>query len=98
MTLSGALAGMVGIGEVMGYRYRYYDGFSDGWGFWGIAVALLGRNHPLGIVIAALFFAVLKRGDIFVDGFTRYVSKDLVEVLLAIIILFVASLQRFSKK
>ncbi|HEY0428384.1 MAG TPA: ABC transporter permease [Pyrinomonadaceae bacterium] len=98
MTLSGALAGMVGIGEVLGYRYRYYDGFSDGWGFWGIAVALLGRNHPLGIVIAAIFFAVLKRGDIFVDGFTRYVSKDLVEVLLAIIILFVASLQRFSKK
>jgi ABC-type uncharacterized transport system permease subunit len=98
MTISGALAGMVAIGEVMGYRYRYYDGFSDGWGFWGIAVALLGRNHPLGIVIAALFFAVLKRGDIFVDGFTRYVSKDLVEVLLAIIILFVASLQRFSKK
>lgn len=98
MTISGALAGMVAIGEVMGYRYRYYDGFSDGWGFWGIAVALLGRNHPFGIVIAALFFAVLKRGDIFVDGFTRYVSKDLVEVLLAIIILFVASLQRFSKK
>jgi general nucleoside transport system permease protein len=98
MTISGALAGMVAIGEVLGYRYRYYDGFSDGWGFWGIAVALLGRNHPLGIVIAALFFAVLKRGDIFVDGFTRYVSKDLVEVLLAIIILFVASLQRFSKK
>lgn len=98
MTISGGLAGMVAVGEVLGYRYRYYDGFSDGWGFWGIAVALLGRNHPLGIFFAALFFAVLKRGDIFVDAFTRYVSKDLVEVLLAIIILFVASLQKFSKK
>jgi simple sugar transport system permease protein len=53
MTISGGLAGMVAIGEVLGYRYRYYDGFSDGWGFLGIAVALLGRNHPLGIFIAA---------------------------------------------
>jgi simple sugar transport system permease protein len=98
MAISGALAGMVAIGEVLGYRYRYYDGFSDGWGFLGIAVALLGRNHPLGIVIAALFFAVLKRGEIFVDIETRYVSKDLVEVLQAIIIIFVASLQKFTKK
>jgi simple sugar transport system permease protein len=98
MTISGGLAGMVAIGEVLGYRYRYYDGFSDGWGFLGIAVALLGRNHPLGIFIAAIFFAVLKRGEIFVDIETKYVSKDLVEVLQAIIILFVASLQRFSRK
>ena len=98
MTISGGLAGMVAIGEVLGYRYSYYDGFSDGWGFLGIAVALLGRNHPLGIFIAAVFFAVLKRGEIFVDIETRFVSKDLVEVLQAIIIIFVASLQKFSRK
>lgn len=98
MAISGGLAGMVAIGEVLGYRYRYYDGFSDGWGFLGIAVALLGRNHPLGIFIAAIFFAVLKRGEIFVDIETKYVSKDLVEVLQAIIILFVASLQRYTRK
>ena len=98
MTISGGLAGMVAIGEVLGYRYRYYDGFSNGWGFLGIAVALLGRNHPLGIFIAAVFFAVLKRGEIFVDIETRFVSKDLVEVLQAIIIIFVASLQKFSRK
>ncbi|MCA1609117.1 MAG: ABC transporter permease, partial [Acidobacteria bacterium] len=98
MALSGGLAGMVAIGEVLGYRYRYYDGFSDGWGFLGIAVALLGRNHPLGILIAAIFFAVLKRGEIFVDIETRYVSKDLVVVLQAIIILFVASFQKFTRK
>ena len=98
MAISGALAGMVGINEVLGYRYRYYDGFSANYGFTGIAVALLGRNHPLGILIAAIFFAVLKRGEIFVDIETKYVSKDLVEVLQAIIILFVASLQRFSRK
>jgi simple sugar transport system permease protein len=98
MTISGGLAGMVAIGEVLGYRYRYYDGFSDGWGFLGIAVALLGRNHPIGIFIAAIFFAVLKRGEIFVDIETRFISKDLVEVLQAIIILFVASLQRYTRR
>lgn len=98
MTISGGLAGMVAIGEVLGYRYRYYDGFSDGWGYLGIAVALLGRNHPLGIFIAAIFFAVLKRGEIFVDIETRFVSKDLVEVLQAIIIIFVACLQRYSRR
>ncbi|MEZ5346159.1 MAG: ABC transporter permease [Pyrinomonadaceae bacterium] len=97
MTISGGLAGMVAIGEVMGFRHNYYHGFSAEWGFLGIAVALLGRNHPLGVFIAAIFFAILLRGGIFVDAFTRYVSKDLVEVLQAIIILFVAALQKYSK-
>jgi simple sugar transport system permease protein len=90
MTISGALAGMVAIGEVLGNRHNYYDGFSAEWGFLGIAVALLGRNHPLGIFIAAIFFGVLLRGEIFVDAFTPKVSKDLGWVLQAIIILFVA--------
>lgn len=98
MTISGGLAGMVAIGEVLGSRYLYYHDFSGDVGFWGIAVALLGRNHPLGVFFAALFFAVLQRGGIFVDIETKYVSKDLVEVLQAIVILFVASLQRYSKK
>ena len=50
MAISGGLAGMVGINEVLGYRHRYYDGFSDNYGFTGIAVALLGRNHPVGVI------------------------------------------------
>lgn len=96
MTLSGALAGMVAIGEVLGNRHNYYDGFSDQWGYWGIAVALLGRNHPLGVFIAAIFFGVLMRGEIFVDAFTPKISKDLGQVLQAIIILFVACLQVYA--
>jgi simple sugar transport system permease protein len=91
MTISGALAGMVGINEVLGYRYRYYDGFSDNYGFTGIAVALLGRNHPVGVVISALLFAVLQRGGIPVDAFTQHVTKDIVQVLQGTIILFVAA-------
>jgi ABC-type uncharacterized transport system permease subunit len=91
MIVSGGLAGMVGINEVMGYRYRYYDGFSDNYGFTGIAVALLGRNHPVGVILAALLFGVLQRGGIHVDGFTEHVTKDIVQVLQGIIILFVAA-------
>jgi ABC-type uncharacterized transport system permease subunit len=91
MTISGALAGMVGINEVLGYRYRYYDGFSDNYGFTGIAVALLGRNHPVGVIISALLFAVLQRGGIPVDAFTQHVTKDIVQVLQGTIILFVAA-------
>lgn len=97
MTISGMLAGMVGIGEVLGTRHHFEVGFSADWGFLGIAVALLGRNHPLGVLIAAIFFGVLSRGEIFVDAFTRYVSKDLGWVLLAIIVLAVASLQKYAK-
>ncbi|MDQ3220125.1 MAG: ABC transporter permease [Acidobacteriota bacterium] len=97
MTISGALAGMVAIGEVLGTRHNYYDAFSADWGFLGIAVALLGRNHPLGVLITAIFFGVLLRGEIFVDAFTPRVSKDLGWVLQAIIILFVACFQVFSK-
>lgn len=91
MTISGGLAGMVAINEVLGYRYRYYDGFSDGFGFTGIAVALLGRNHPIGIVLAALLFGMLTRGSIFLDAFTENVSKDLVLVIQGVVILFVAA-------
>ena len=90
MALSGALAGMVGINEVLGYRYRYYHDYSPGYGFTGIAVALLGRNHPVGVVLAAILFGALIRGGLFVDIFSDKVSKDLVLVLQAIIILFVA--------
>src|SRR5262249_59406829 len=91
MAVSGGLAGMVAINEILGYRYRYYQGFSSGYGFTGIAVALLGRNHPAGVLIAALFFGALLRGGLFVDIFTEHVSKDLVLVLQGIIILFVAA-------
>lgn len=91
MTISGSLAGMVGINEVLGYRYRYYDGFSASYGFTGIAVALLGRNHPVGVLLSAILFGMLIRGGIFVDAFTNNVTKDLVDVLQGVVILFVAA-------
>src|SRR5438128_1056535 len=91
MAISGGLAGMVGINEVLGYRLRDYDGFSANYGFVGIAVALLGRNHPVGVFLAAILFAILLRGGIFVDAFTMHVSKDIVDMLQGLVIVFVAA-------
>jgi len=61
MALSGAIAGLAGVAEVMGYRYRFLDNFSGGWGFAGIAAALLGRNHPFGVLAAAVLFGLLNK-------------------------------------
>jgi simple sugar transport system permease protein len=98
MSVSGGLAGLVAINEVLGYRYRYYQGFSPQYGFTGIAVALLGRNHPVGVILAALFFGALTRGGLFVDIFTEKVSKDLVLILQALVILFVAAEAVFRRR
>jgi ABC-type uncharacterized transport system permease subunit len=61
MLLSGAVAGLVGLPELLGSTYVYTTEFTAGLGFLGIAVALLGRNNPLGIAVAALLFAFLDR-------------------------------------
>jgi len=87
LTLSGAIAGLGGINYVLGYKHYYEDGFAGGSGFLGIAVALVGRNHPLGVVLAALFFATLSQGGLAIHAF---VPKQMVEVLQGIVIIAVA--------
>jgi simple sugar transport system permease protein len=88
LALSGALAGMGGINFVLGYKRYYEEGFATGAGFLGIAVALVGRNNPLGIVIAALLFATLSQGGLAVNAL---VPKQMVDVLQAVVILAVAT-------
>lgn len=83
MALSGALAGLGGVNFVLGYKHYYEDGFSGGAGFFGIAVALVGRNHPVGILFAALLFATLSQGGLAIHAL---VPKQLVEVLEAVVI------------
>jgi simple sugar transport system permease protein len=62
MALSGGLAGLAGTSELLGVQYRLIDNFSPGWGFDAIAVALVGRLHPLGTLLAALFFGAMRNG------------------------------------
>jgi simple sugar transport system permease protein len=88
MVMSGALAGLGGINFVLGYKNYYEDGFTGGAGFLGIAVALIGRNNPVGVLLAALFFATLSQGGLAINAM---VPKQMVEVLQGIVILAVAT-------
>jgi ABC-type uncharacterized transport system permease subunit len=89
MALSGLVAGLAGAERVLGVHRYFVSPFPYGYGFAGIAVALLGRNRPLGVLVAALFFGGLASGGAQVDMETR-VPRELVTVIQAIIILFVA--------
>jgi len=62
MCLSGALAGFVAVNEIMGVHHRIINNFTAGYGFTGIAVSLMGRNHPVGIIMASLLFGALYQG------------------------------------
>src|SRR6266850_2292049 len=91
LSLAGALAGLVGVAEVLGNAGRFKVGFSPEYGFTGIAVALLGRNHPLGILAAALLFGALHKGASALDLETEHVTRDLSLILQALILLAVCS-------
>jgi simple sugar transport system permease protein len=91
MTLAGGLAGLVGVPEVLGNAMRFRTGFSPGYGFIGIAVALLGRGKPLGILAAALLFGALHKGTEYLDLDTEHVTRDLSLILQALVILSVSA-------
>jgi simple sugar transport system permease protein len=91
MALAGGIAGLVATGEVLGNSYRFKMGFSPGFGFIGIAVALLGRGRPMGIVAGALLFGALHKGSLDLDLETDFVSRELSLILQAFIILAVAA-------
>ena len=89
MAIGGALAGVAGAERVMGVHKHFISPFPFGYGFAGIAVALLGRNRPFGVLLAALFFGALASGGAQVDIDT-HVPRELVTVIQAIVIIFVA--------
>jgi len=87
MTISCAIAGLGGLNFVLGYKHYYEEGFAGGAGFLGIAVALVGGTHPLGVALAALLFATISQGGLAVNAL---VPKHFVEVLQAVVIIAVA--------
>ncbi len=91
MAFGGAMAGLVGVNEVMGYRHAMVEGFSPGYGFTGIAVALLARAHPIGILGTALLFGTLHNSARELEFLSDHVSKELSIVLQAVLIAVAAS-------
>jgi simple sugar transport system permease protein len=91
MALAGGLAGLVGVGEVLGNAGKFRLGFSPQYGFIGIAVALLGRNQPAGVVAAALLFGALHKGTADLDLETDHVTREVSLILQALIILSVSA-------
>lgn len=91
LALAGGLAGCVGIAEVLGNTGNFRVGFSPEYGFLGIAVALLGRNQPFGVVAAALLFGALHKGAEALDFETEHVTRELSLVLQALVILSVSA-------
>ncbi len=90
MALAGALAGLAGANQVLGVLGRVSPGFSAGIGFNAISVALLGRSHPIGVLVAGLLFGALEAGgrQMQVDA---GVSLDLISIIQALIIAFIAA-------
>ncbi len=97
MTLSGALAGLLAVNEILGSQHRLVLGFTGGYGFVGIAVALMGRNHPVGIVLAALLFGALYQGGSELAFDMPKISRDMVVVIQGLIILFAGALEHMFR-
>jgi simple sugar transport system permease protein len=97
MIISGALAGFVGLNEIMGVQHRLLLDFTAGYGFTGIAVALMGRSHPLGIILAALLFGALYQGGTELVFEMPTVTPELVVVIQGLVILFCGALEHMFK-
>jgi simple sugar transport system permease protein len=97
MALSGSVAGLAGVAEVMGYRYRFLDNFSSGWGFTGIAVALLGRNNPFGILAAAILFGSLNKVALDIEILLE-VPRGLFLAGQGMLIIWLVSIESISQK
>ena len=90
LVISGAMAGLGGAGEVLGVHRRFIEAFSPGYGWDGLAVALVGGLNPLGVLLAAILFGTLRSGGMTMNRVTG-VPLDIVTVLQALVILFVAA-------
>ena len=90
MAISGALAGLAGVIEVTALNYRHELGFSIGYGFDAIAIALLGKTNPFGVVLAAILFGAMRNGGTRMQFLTQ-IPVDIVSVIQALILLFVAA-------
>jgi simple sugar transport system permease protein len=97
MAISGAIAGLAGVNQVMGYKHRFRYGVFEGLGFDGIGVALIGKSTPFGVVLAAILFGILDHGGLAIDVSTK-VPREIILVLKAAILIFVVVSTEISKR
>jgi simple sugar transport system permease protein len=96
MAISGGLASLVGINEIAGVHGRLIADFVAGAGFTGIAVSLIGRNHPVGIALAALLFGALYQGGAELAFEIQGFSRDMVFTLQGLIVLFAGAMAQVA--
>ncbi|MEM8790415.1 MAG: ABC transporter permease [Pseudomonadota bacterium] len=92
MLISGALAGCMAVNEILGAQHKMVLNFTAGYGFTGIAVALMGRTHPVGIILAALLFGAIYQGGAELNFEFRTITREMVLLIQGLIILFSGAL------
>ena len=97
MLISGGLAGFVGLNEIMGVNHSLLLNFTAGYGFAGIAVSLMGRNHPVGIIVAAILFGALYQGGSELAFEIPSITPEIVVVIQGLVILFSGALENMFK-
>ncbi len=90
MSISGALGGLAGANEILGLNFRLVPAFTSGYGFDSIALALLGKNHPFGVVLSALLFGFLRSGARQMQ-LKAGIPIDIISILQALILAFIAA-------
>ncbi len=90
MFLAGGLAGLAGASQVLGVDHWVGQGFSAGYGFDAIAIALLGKSHPVGVVMAALLFGFLRSGATDMQSMAR-IPIDIISIIQGMVIVFIAA-------
>ncbi len=93
MTMAGAIAGMIAVNEVLGVQQRLVIDFVFGYGFVGIAVGLMGRNHPIGIALAAILFGALYQGGLELAFWMPAITREMIIVIQALVILFTGAME-----
>jgi general nucleoside transport system permease protein len=97
MLISGALAGLMAVNSIMGNVHKIEIDFVSGAGFVGIAVALMGRSHPVGVVLSSLLFGALYQGGAELSFSMPAISRDMILVIQALVILFAGALENLFR-
>jgi len=97
MLISGGLAGFMALNEVMGSQNRLMLEFTSGYGFVGIAVALMGRSRPIGIILAALLFGALYQGGTDLAFDKPQITREMIVIIQGLVILFAGALEHMFR-